>query len=97
VRLLVLGRKAGESVVIADEIVITILAVERDQVKLGIEAPRHIPVVRQELFEAVREQNIIAESLAAETKLSKLESLRTFLVEHASDDTGEDDENINKK
>ena len=54
--MLVLGRKTGESVVISDNIVVTILSVERDQVKLGIEAPRQIPVVRKELFEALKAQ-----------------------------------------
>lgn len=94
--MLVLGRKTGESVVISDNIVVTILSVERDQVKLGIEAPRQIPVVRKELFEALKAQNTIAERLANEAQPLRLESLRNFLAGQTSDEPGENDDVNNK-
>jgi carbon storage regulator len=49
--MLVLRRKVGESLTIAKDITITVLAVEGDRVKIGIEAPSHIDIVRSELLE----------------------------------------------
>jgi len=54
---LVLTRKSGQSIVVGNDIVITILDVHRDQVRLGIEAPRTVDVHRQEIFEALQEAN----------------------------------------
>ena len=48
--MLVLSRKANQSIMIGDDIRILVVGVDRDQVKLGIEAPRHVPVHRLEVF-----------------------------------------------
>ena len=48
--MLILSRKQEESIVIRDDIVITILAIEGDKVKIGIQAPRDVQVYRQELW-----------------------------------------------
>jgi len=57
--MLVLSRKKNESIVINDDIVITIVEVRGDKVRLGIEAPRDIPVHRQEVLDAIlREQKL---------------------------------------
>lgn len=53
--MLVLTRRANESIVIGDEIVVTILEVRGDQVRVGIEAPRSVSVHRQEVFDALQE------------------------------------------
>ncbi|NJN92584.1 MAG: carbon storage regulator CsrA [Anaerolineales bacterium] len=58
--MLVLGRKINQSVMIGDEIVITILAVDGEQVKIGIQAPSHVTILRQELYETVKEENLRA-------------------------------------
>ena len=50
VALLVLSRKLNESLIIGEDIVISVLAIDRDKIKLGIEAPREIPIVRKELI-----------------------------------------------
>ena len=55
--MLVLTRKVGESIMIGDGIEVKIIGVDGDQVKLGIEAPRHIKVHRQEVFEAIQSEN----------------------------------------
>jgi carbon storage regulator len=47
--MLVLSRKNGEEIVIGDNIVVTVLAVQGDRVKLGISAPGEVPVHRQEV------------------------------------------------
>jgi carbon storage regulator len=54
--MLVLSRKVDESIVIADNIVITVVEVRGDKVRLGIEAPKEIPVHRQEVRGAIRRQ-----------------------------------------
>ncbi|MEC1178888.1 carbon storage regulator CsrA [Metasolibacillus meyeri] len=55
--MLVLSRKTGESIMIGDQIEVKVLAVEGDQVKLGIVAPKSVKVYRSEVFEAIQEQN----------------------------------------
>ena len=63
--MLVLTRKAGESVVIGDEVVVRVLEVRGDVVRVGIDAPRDVQVHRQEVYDAVREANIAAVATAA--------------------------------
>ncbi|MBL8796510.1 MAG: carbon storage regulator CsrA [Planctomycetia bacterium] len=50
--MLVLSRKLGEKIVIGDNISITIIDIDRGKVRLGIDAPRSVPVYRQELLAA---------------------------------------------
>ncbi len=58
--MLVFTRKKGESLVIGNEIEITILSVSAGNVKVGIAAPRHISVHRHEVYEAIRRENLAA-------------------------------------
>ena len=58
--MLVLARKVGQSIVINDNIKILVIEVRGDQVRLGIEAPRSIPVHRSELLEQIRAENVQA-------------------------------------
>lgn len=55
--MLVLTRKKGESIVIHDNIVITVLSVEGDNVKIGVSAPKDIDIYRKEVFEAIQQSN----------------------------------------
>ncbi|WP_332650968.1 carbon storage regulator CsrA [Lysinibacillus sp. 54212] len=55
--MLVLSRKKTESIMIGDHIEVKVLAVEGDQVKLGIVAPKSVKVHRSEVYEAIQEQN----------------------------------------
>jgi len=55
--MLVLSRKKTESIMIGDHIEVKILAVEGDQVKLGIVAPKSVKVHRSEVFKAIQQQN----------------------------------------
>lgn len=55
--MLVLSRQRDQSIIIGDNVVITIVDVRGDKVKLGIEAPKEIPVHRQEVYEAIQREN----------------------------------------
>ncbi|MFS8524883.1 MAG: carbon storage regulator CsrA [Limnochordales bacterium] len=55
--MLVLTRKRDESIMIGDDIKIIVVDVRGDQVKLGIDAPRHIPVHREEVYKEIQEEN----------------------------------------
>lgn len=52
--MLVLQRKRDESIIINDNIVVTVVEIRGDKVRLGIEAPREVPVYRAEVQEAIR-------------------------------------------
>jgi carbon storage regulator len=47
--MLVLSRKLGEKIVIGDNIVITVVKIDRNQIRIGIEAPQNVPVYREEI------------------------------------------------
>jgi len=51
--MLVISRKVGETVVVSDNIKITVVSVSNDKVALGIEAPKEIQIVREELLEII--------------------------------------------
>lgn len=58
--MLVFTRKKGESLIIGNEIEVTIFSIGSGSVKVGISAPRHISVHRQEVYEAIRRENMAA-------------------------------------
>ena len=57
--MLVLSRKLNESIVINDNIVVTVLGVQGDRVRLGIDAPGEIPVHRQEVYEKMQNEEVL--------------------------------------
>ncbi|HOM16182.1 MAG TPA: carbon storage regulator CsrA [Thermoguttaceae bacterium] len=52
--MLVITRRPSESIVIRDDIIVTVVSVRGDKVRLGIEAPKEITVHRKEVYEAIR-------------------------------------------
>lgn len=58
--MLVLARKLDESIVIGEDIVVKVISVDKGVVKLGIEAPKSISIMRSELLEDVKDSNIAA-------------------------------------
>ena len=54
--MLILTRKVGEAIMIGEDIVVKVLGVRSGQVKIGIEAPRELPVHRQEIFERIKSE-----------------------------------------
>ena len=74
--MLVLTRKTGEAIQIGGEIEITVLSVHGDQIKLGINAPKHIEIHRKEIYVSIQESNneaaSISEKLISNLKASKI-------------------------
>ena len=54
-KMLVLSRKKEQRIVINDDIVITVVDIGRDKVRIGIDAPKEIPVHRHEVYQAIQE------------------------------------------
>ena len=64
--MLVLSRTRDESIIIGDNVVVTVVDVRGDKVKLGIEAPQDVTVHRREVYEAIRRENQQAAKLRPE-------------------------------
>ncbi len=64
--MLVLSRKLKQSLVIGDNVEITIVEIHGDQVRLAISAPKHISIFRKELYEEIQKANVAATSYTKE-------------------------------
>jgi carbon storage regulator len=74
--MLVLSRKIDESIVIGDDVEITIVEVRGDTVKLGVSAPKSVTVYRKEVYEAIQQENIAASKPAAQDLSAVAKALR---------------------
>jgi carbon storage regulator len=74
--MLVLTRKAGESVIIGDDVVITVLEVRGDLIRIGIKAPRDVQVHREEVYLELQAANREAASPNEEAVQALADSLR---------------------
>lgn len=72
--MLVVTRKQDESIVIADNIEITVLEINRDKVKIGINAPKEVKIIRSELKDAQQTNAQAAQSSAGLAELLKAHS-----------------------
>lgn len=72
--MLVLTRRLKESIMIGDDIEISILSIEGDQVKLGINAPKNVDIHRKEIYLSIQQEN----SSANETDASAIQGLSNF-------------------
>ena len=52
--MLVLSRKKNERIIINDNIIVTVIEIRRDKVRLGFDAPKEVPIHRQEVYDAIR-------------------------------------------
>lgn len=55
--MLALTRRVGESIIINNDVEVTILDVKGDQIKVGINAPKTVPIYRKEIFNQIKEEN----------------------------------------
>ena len=63
--MLVLSRKKNESIVINNDITIVVVEIRGDKVRLGVEAPKEVPVHRQEVYDAIRRNELANGNKAA--------------------------------
>lgn len=70
--MLALARKVNESIIINDNIEVTLLKIKGDQVKIGINAPKSVPVYRKELYLQIQAENEEAVNAANPAALSEL-------------------------
>jgi carbon storage regulator len=83
---LVLTRRASQSIMIGHDVVVTVLEVRGDQIRLGIRAPRDIDVHREEVFRQLQQSN----RLAASPNLEALEKLGSMIPENEQGTQGAD-------
>jgi carbon storage regulator len=81
--MLVISRLVNESLVINDNIIVTILGIEGDKVKIGVSAPREVVILREELWQAFHEQERLAARLADQEASPGFEELRMLLIDEA--------------
>ena len=72
--MLVLSRKTNESIVIDGNITVSVLRVDHDNVRLGIDAPLEIPVLRKEIYEEIKTNNEMAAG-SAKRKVKQVKQL----------------------
>lgn len=73
--MLILSRKINEKIMIGEDIVLSIIEIRGDQVKIGVEAPKSVKVFRQEVFEAIQNEN-----RAAATSHENIETLSGIIL-----------------
>lgn len=66
--MLVLSRRPGESLRIGHDVVVTVIEVRGDQVRIGIDAPREVPVNREEIYRELEAENTAAADAAARAR-----------------------------
>ena len=71
--MLALSRKVGETIVIDNNIEIVVLDVKGEQVKIGINAPKTVPIYRKEIYDQIQEAN--KEAMESDTSVDELNSL----------------------
>jgi carbon storage regulator len=72
---LVLTRKTNQSIMIGDAVEISVLSVSRDKIRLGITAPRDVPVFRKEVYLSIQEEQVSAEGEATKQVEKALDDL----------------------
>lgn len=73
--MLVLTRKIGQSLIIGDDVEVTIVEIRGEQVRLSIKAPLEIPIHRKEVYELIQQENQEAALLPSEVRLENIMEL----------------------
>ena len=83
--MLVLSRKAGEKIKIGKDIVINILKIEGGIIRIGIDAPQRIPILRMEVFEKIQNENIESVSRKTDEITDAIELIKHKLPKESAD------------
>jgi len=83
--MLVLSRKKNESIVINDDITIVVVEIRGDKVRLGVEAPKEVPVHRREVYDAIRRNELAAGAKATEKEPGTTDAPQTDAAKTPSD------------
>lgn len=75
--MLILTRKTGESILIGDDIEVTITSIDQNKVRVGIQSPAHIPIYREELYKKIQKENRAAASIGKDEFESLLDIYAT--------------------
>ena len=67
--MLILTRKTGETIMVGDEVTVTVLGVKGNQVRIGINAPREIAVHREEIYERIQAEQESSEEVPTENRI----------------------------
>lgn len=93
--MLVLTRKPGQSIIINDNIEVTILEVKGDAVRIGVEAPKNVAIYRHEIYEEIKKENLKTATQSSLEDISvALDMFKTYSVPNQSYKI---DINVNKK
>jgi carbon storage regulator len=84
--MLILSRRPGESLTIGDNIVVTVVSINGNQIRLGIEAPRDVRVLRDEIYKALRAENQAAANTQEQRR--RMEDAFKRLRQGRENDTG---------
>jgi len=77
--MLVLTRKISEKIMIGKNVIVSVLAVEGQNVKIGIEAPKDVSILRMEVFEKIQSENIASASKALDEVSSVIDLIKNKL------------------
>lgn len=70
--MLALARKVNQSIIINDNVEVTILEIKGDQIKIGIDAPKSVPIYRKEIYSQIQDSNVEAAKTKESAALSEL-------------------------
>lgn len=77
--MLVLSRKRNESIMINDEITVIVVDIRRDNVRLGVDAPKEVPIHRTEIYEALKREDKRVSELESKTTQASISAHRQFI------------------
>jgi len=83
--LLILTRKIGEGIILGDDIRIAVLEIRGKQIRIGIEAPNRVSILRMEVFEKIQNENIESASQGIDDITNAVELIKNKFPKEESD------------